>query len=225
MKIDLEQKPNLSDKLDKLKTIREKLESTTDSMGMPIDKGVFETIVLLNALGYHTSQSCDGHGTHPAWISFNTETGALELQLTNGAYKEVVEGARELANKKTLEKFGKEAEEAEHGYTEEIAHYWDEVYISAKDNHPRYPEYKKIQDQIILEMPQVVERSLRLVKDFTSSIGEPINTVTVNQKNGRIEFISGTNSDAKALSKEAIQRSSELLHLFENFLKTKYLNN
>ncbi len=225
MKFDLEQKPNPSDKLEKLKAIREKLESTTDSMGMPIDKGVFETIVLLNALGYHTSQSCDGHGTHAAWISFNTETEAVELDSENSIFRKVLSDARETANKKCLEKFGKEAVESVDGYTEEITNYWDDIYIFTRDNHPHYSEYKKIQDQIAQEMPQVVEHSKKLVEEFTTSIGEASEILTVNPKNGRIEFTNVNDVKDNILDENNVKRSSELLNSFENFLKTKYLNN
>lgn len=39
-----------------------KLAKTTDALGKPIDEGIFDTVVYLNALGWHTSQSCAGHG-------------------------------------------------------------------------------------------------------------------------------------------------------------------
>lgn len=43
----------------------------TDRLGLPVDSGIFETVVLLNLLGFRTSQSCEGHLDHGAiypWV-------------------------------------------------------------------------------------------------------------------------------------------------------------
>lgn len=47
----------------------------TDQLGMGIDPGIFASVVVFNALGFHTQQSCEGHLDHgkPApWITFVT---------------------------------------------------------------------------------------------------------------------------------------------------------
>jgi hypothetical protein len=36
----------------------------TDDIGTPIDQGILETVVMLNLLGLHTFQSCEGHLDH-----------------------------------------------------------------------------------------------------------------------------------------------------------------
>ncbi len=44
----------------------------TDALGTPIDPGIFETVVLLNLLGFPTVQSCEGHldhGTPYSWVT------------------------------------------------------------------------------------------------------------------------------------------------------------
>lgn len=41
--------------------IREMAVSKTDKLGMPIDSGILETVVMLNALGVNTTGSCYGH--------------------------------------------------------------------------------------------------------------------------------------------------------------------
>jgi hypothetical protein len=41
--------------------IKEKLSTTTDLLGLPIDKGIFRSIVILNSIGFYTTGSCEGH--------------------------------------------------------------------------------------------------------------------------------------------------------------------
>lgn len=51
------------------------MSQITDQLGMGIDPGIFESVVVFNALGFHTQQSCEGHLDHgkPApWITFVT---------------------------------------------------------------------------------------------------------------------------------------------------------
>jgi hypothetical protein len=44
--------------------IAEKFSHVNDRIGMPIDGGIFETVVALNALDIPTSMSCEGHLDH-----------------------------------------------------------------------------------------------------------------------------------------------------------------
>jgi len=44
--------------------MQERVSTFTDKLGTPIDPGIFETVVALNLLGFHTSQSCEGHLDH-----------------------------------------------------------------------------------------------------------------------------------------------------------------
>ncbi len=41
-----------------------RVSTLTDTLGATIDSGIFETVVVLNLLGLHTSQSCEGHLNH-----------------------------------------------------------------------------------------------------------------------------------------------------------------
>ncbi|HEY4033549.1 MAG TPA: hypothetical protein VGL94_06245 [Ktedonobacteraceae bacterium] len=55
--------------------IAERASRITDKLGMPIDQGILETVIVLNLLGITTKQSCEGHMDHgiPApWIFFTT---------------------------------------------------------------------------------------------------------------------------------------------------------
>jgi hypothetical protein len=52
--------------------MHERVATFTDKLGMPVDPGIFETVVVLNLLGLHTFQSCEGHIDHGApypWVT------------------------------------------------------------------------------------------------------------------------------------------------------------
>jgi hypothetical protein len=47
-----------------------------DRLGKPIDTNIFETVVALNVLGVHTTQSCEGHldwGLPYPWIDIQAD--------------------------------------------------------------------------------------------------------------------------------------------------------
>ena len=48
-------------KAKKLEQIRAEVDKTGDALGKPIDSGIKETIVFLNAMGITTTASCEGH--------------------------------------------------------------------------------------------------------------------------------------------------------------------
>src|SRR5690606_16622376 len=61
--------------------IREEVESIVDAIGKPIDKGIFETVVYLNALGIPTTQSCEGHadsGRPWPWVRIGADNEPRE---------------------------------------------------------------------------------------------------------------------------------------------------
>lgn len=41
--------------------IAQKAAKIKDKLGMPIDKGIFDAVVVVNMLGFNTSGSCEGH--------------------------------------------------------------------------------------------------------------------------------------------------------------------
>ena len=44
--------------------MRERVSLLTDTIGTPVDQGILETVIVLNLLGLHTFQSCEGHLDH-----------------------------------------------------------------------------------------------------------------------------------------------------------------
>jgi hypothetical protein len=55
--------------------IADRASRITDKLGMPIDQGILDTVIVLNALGITTKQSCEGHADRAVcapWIFFTT---------------------------------------------------------------------------------------------------------------------------------------------------------
>jgi hypothetical protein len=55
--------------------IADRASRITDNLGMPIDQGILDTVIVLNALGITTKQSCEGHVDRAVcapWIFFTT---------------------------------------------------------------------------------------------------------------------------------------------------------
>jgi hypothetical protein len=56
--------------------IRAKVDRTCDPLRMPIDEGIKETVIVLNALGFKTVGSCEGHLDRALlcpWVWFSLE--------------------------------------------------------------------------------------------------------------------------------------------------------
>ena len=68
----------------KLKTILNKLEKTTDLLGAKIDNKIVKAVAVFNYLGFTTTQSCEGHLDHgyiSPWIQFGPKQNKTNLAL------------------------------------------------------------------------------------------------------------------------------------------------
>lgn len=75
--------------MDEWNALVEEFSRVTDAVGRYIDSEIFETVVVMNALGFRTVQSCGGHlekkrGLLLPWVDFQTADPSLAaLQETN----------------------------------------------------------------------------------------------------------------------------------------------
>lgn len=59
------------------KRIKKNLESVTDKLGVHIDSGIMDAVIIFKMLGFNTTQSCEGHLSHgfiSPWIQFGPKT-------------------------------------------------------------------------------------------------------------------------------------------------------
>lgn len=71
--------------------MHERVATFTDNLGMPVDPGIFETVVALNLLGLHTFQSCEGHLDHGCPYPWVTVIDNERERLFNRAWLHVCE--------------------------------------------------------------------------------------------------------------------------------------
>jgi hypothetical protein len=63
----------------------------TDKLGKRIDAGILDTVIVLNLLGIHTRQSCEGHlewGTGSPWVDLEVPGLDDEEQVARDAFTE-----------------------------------------------------------------------------------------------------------------------------------------
>lgn len=65
--------------------VSQRVRLITDAIGNPIDEGIFDTVVALNALGYTTVMSCEGHlgrAIAAPWVDIMPDGGEhLQVQI------------------------------------------------------------------------------------------------------------------------------------------------
>jgi hypothetical protein len=79
--------------------ISENIELATDRLGRPIDKGIKESVIALNALGLQTRASCEGHlhhGIKAPWV----DVGSIDDEMASEALSKNLEGSAETEEKR-----------------------------------------------------------------------------------------------------------------------------
>lgn len=68
-----------------------KVNKITDRLGMPVDKDIKETVIVINLLGFKTSGSCEGHMDHGVagpWVDIDPKDFIdLSTQIANALSK------------------------------------------------------------------------------------------------------------------------------------------
>lgn len=69
-------------KKDNWHRLTKQFKATTDALGQPLDPRIFEAVIALNALGFETTASCEGHteGSYAPYIDIAVNTPANEKE-------------------------------------------------------------------------------------------------------------------------------------------------
>jgi hypothetical protein len=96
------------DKEQRWQAIADELTQTRDKLGKGIDAGIFETVLVLNALDIPTNASCEGHlewGTCAPWVDVVSKHPLTHIsiaKLMTEAMRECDQGGKTSAEEKAL---------------------------------------------------------------------------------------------------------------------------
>jgi hypothetical protein len=120
----------LHEKIAWLNKLRKKVDKITDALGMPVDEGIKEAVIMFNAVGLYTSASCEGHLDHglPApWIDVEAPNEPKERYV----------GENEIY-RKVARKYNLKIEELRRGYNMDA--WWEAIKEAEKSGETK--EYK-----------------------------------------------------------------------------------
>lgn len=223
---------NPQEKQDTIQKLREQFMNTVDGAGYEIEPGILDSVIYLNALGYYTNGSCEGHKEDRersfAWISFGNDIEERESNLrkeNKSIYWKVKDNAKRKAWEAVYEKFPEFPEKD----PPEVYDYWGSVYQETRDNHPDYSIYQKINSEIIAAYPAVKEEIKNLIEEYQKIYPDLVISLG-EERVPRINFASEemTDEDREDWSveerQEIKQQSDKVVKNFELFLKQKYEN-
>lgn len=204
----------------KLEEIRKDVKETCDRLGMPIDPGIEETVVMFKANGLPTSMSCEGH----------PDRGLIAPSITVSAPGEPDEryvGEREII-KEVAEKYNVTTEAVERAYNEEA---WKEAMRKTSDIEET-EEYKKWDE----ENKVLLEKMHTLIDEFYQDREvEPDRKLKIiagaghfDVHNGREDYQSVIEKKQEFTEEEIKERAKKVLKYrdemndFTDFLKEKF---
>jgi len=202
--------------------IRHDVEQITDAMGKPIEAGIMETIVALNALGINTSQSCEGHEDIEGgsrlwpWVEISAPDEPEERFVGENALFE-----------QTAQEHGVKVEDLKRGHPEEL--FWEvKKKASANEETSEYKKWEQHNSQLyklILELlnkfyeDREVQDDIKLKLDENNSGSFEISS----EKQALFKMISGelTGQEKQDLVKKLPKRREEM-KAFTEFLKESF---
>jgi hypothetical protein len=93
-----------------------RVDKITDTLGMPVDEGIKETVIVLNLLGFPTVQSCEGHaerGVCGPWVDMRPKgTEALAQKRSQAIDRLIKARQQKQPEEESVEQILKEVDEA-----------------------------------------------------------------------------------------------------------------
>jgi hypothetical protein len=184
--------------------MEKEVHSWTDKLGMPIDLGIKDTVIVLNLLGFKTSASCQGHldwGLPYPWIDFET---------TDQEVKNLMEKQQSVYQK--------------------IQKNYPAGDYSSPDLANLYKEIRTLNDEIQrVSLLKLISLKQLLDEFYSNHHTHPDRMIRIHQLNPtflRLYSIGGdwqiTRNDTEKVAK--LKEYQEEMHELTNFLIAKYYN-
>ncbi len=203
---------------EKLDKIKKEFELETDRLGKHIEKGILNSVVVFNAMGYSTRQSCEGHIEKTArkempfaWIDFEEN---LEDDKTAIEYKKI---------------------------NEELAKFQQENKNHSINDFPEYNKWEELHDNIGEKNKQLGQRIKSILEEFYQKNGssgfdydiryfdnylpelKPTQAIQMEIKNGRPNLNPEYHNFNEEQRKEFVEKSRLEINRITAFLEKKYL--
>lgn len=199
--------------------IRRQLDEATDALGLPIDEGIKDTCIALNALGFPTEQSCEGHTNEPAfnpWVRISDTDEPWERFANQRQIFQEVAAKKGLTFKQVAS-------------AENYDAYWEAMKKAAEN--PELPQYVVHRQR----NQALKERFTNLLSEFYQDREVPdevhLNTHAIGaddcfyiENPGSDEGINldALSSDEKSTLDERVKQRQAEMQAFTEFLKQKY---
>jgi hypothetical protein len=119
----------MAEKLQRWEKVQDSFQNAVDCLGKELDAGILETVVALNALGFSTTQSCEGHlnwGIAAPWVDIKS----------NKIDQATIDEATFLLNRaEALDIQLEMASEVTEEMDNEVSLAWEEYHKTSKERH------------------------------------------------------------------------------------------
>jgi hypothetical protein len=202
-----------------LNKLRKKVDKITDALGMPVDEGIKEAVIMFNAVGLYTSGSCEGHWDHglPApWIDVEAPDEPKERYV----------GEKEIF-RKVARKYNLKIEELRRGYNMDA--WWEAIKEAEKSGETK--EYKRWRE----ENKKLLKKAKKFLKEFYKNrkVDPDVKLKIDIFGNGSFRIHNGgkyyklvndLSRKEKREVKKMLKKFREEMNVFAEFLKNKYFS-
>lgn len=215
-----------------LEEIRRKVDEIRDQLGMAVDEGIKETVVMLIALGFPTSGSCEGHierALPMPWVDITVPNRPEEQFVGEKEIKEKV--FKEIAEKYKITIKEIESGENINAYREAMIEV--QKLLGEAEMTEEYKKWLEEYGKLLNKLNELLKEFYqgREVDEVVKLRIEKIGHDTFRIHNGgeyykyyceleKTEF----NEEEKKKRKEILDRCREEMQAFTEFLKKKYFS-
>jgi hypothetical protein len=206
-------------KISWLNKLRKKVDKIKDALGMPVDEGIKEAVIMFNAVGLYTSGSCEGHLDHglPApWIDVGAPN---EPKVRYVKEKEIY--------RKVARKYNLKVEEVRRGYNMDA--WWEAIKEAEKSGETK--EYKRWRK----ENKKLLKKAKKFLKEFYKNrkVDPDVKLKIDIFGNGSFRIHNGgkyyklvndLSRKQKREVKKMLKKFREEINAFTEFLKNKYFS-
>ena len=202
--------------LDKL---RKKVDKITDALGMPVDEGIKEAVIMFNAVGLYTSASCEGHLDHglPApWIDVEAPNEPKERYV----------GEKEIF-RKVARKYNLKVEELRRGYNIEALEEAGREIVKNEETK-EYKIWRKENQKLLKKAKKFLEefyKNRKVEPDIKLEI-EIFGNGSFRIHNGGkyYKLVNDLSRKEKREVKKMLKKFREEMNAFTEFLKNKFFS-